>query len=152
MLDGESARAVPAGTEVALTVDDLPAHAPLPPGATRLGIAARMIEALISHGAHGTVGFVNGAAVDGHPEHEAILRAWDDARLPLGSGEEPEMRLVRFRTLGCYPLTGAVESSAASLEAIVAEMIAARTSERGGRLIDKEASASMEKKKREGYF
>ena len=85
MLDGESARAVPAGTEVALTVDDLPAHAPLPPGATRLGIATRMIEALISHGAHGTVGFVNGAAVDGHPEHEAILRAWDDARLPLGN-------------------------------------------------------------------
>jgi sulfate adenylyltransferase subunit 2 len=76
----------------------------------------------------------------------------DDDRLPLGSGEQPEMRLVRFRTLGCYPLTGAVESNAASLEAIVAEMIAARTSERGGRLIDKEASASMERKKREGYF
>ena len=76
----------------------------------------------------------------------------DDDRLPLGPGEEPEMRLVRFRTLGCYPLTGAVESNAATLEAIVAEMLAARTSERGGRLIDKESSASMEKKKREGYF
>ena len=76
----------------------------------------------------------------------------DDERLPLQPGERPEMRLVRFRTLGCYPLTGAVESSATSLEAIVAEMIAARTSERGGRLIDQEASASMEKKKREGYF
>jgi sulfate adenylyltransferase subunit 2 len=76
----------------------------------------------------------------------------DDARLPIRPGEAPEKRLVRFRTLGCYPLTGAVESNAASLEAIVAEMIAARTSERGGRLIDKEASASMEKKKREGYF
>jgi sulfate adenylyltransferase subunit 2 len=76
----------------------------------------------------------------------------DDDRLPLSSGEAPEMRLVRFRTLGCYPLTGAVESSATSLEAIVAEMIAARTSERGGRLIDQETSASMEKKKREGYF
>jgi sulfate adenylyltransferase subunit 2 len=76
----------------------------------------------------------------------------DDERLPLLPGEEPEARRVRFRTLGCYPLTGAIESNAASLEAIVAEMLAARTSERGGRLIDKEASASMEKKKREGYF
>jgi sulfate adenylyltransferase subunit 2 len=76
----------------------------------------------------------------------------DDDRLPLSPGEEPETRLIRFRTLGCYPLTGAVESNAASLEAIVAEMLAARTSERGGRLIDKESSASMEKKKREGYF
>jgi sulfate adenylyltransferase subunit 2 len=76
----------------------------------------------------------------------------DDDRLPLGPGEAPEMRIVRFRTLGCYPLTGAVESNAATLEAIVAEMLAARTSERGGRLIDKESSASMEKKKREGYF
>jgi len=76
----------------------------------------------------------------------------DDDRLPLSPGERPAMRLVRFRTLGCYPLTGAVESNATSLEAIVAEMMAARTSERGGRLIDKEASASMERKKREGYF
>jgi sulfate adenylyltransferase subunit 2 len=76
----------------------------------------------------------------------------DDDRLPLAPGEAPEQMLVRFRTLGCYPLTGAIESNATSLEAIVAEMIAARTSERGGRLIDKEASASMEKKKREGYF
>jgi sulfate adenylyltransferase subunit 2 len=76
----------------------------------------------------------------------------DDARLRLDPGEEPEQRLVRFRTLGCYPLTGAIDSDADTLEAIVAEMIAARTSERGGRLIDKEASASMERKKREGYF
>ena len=76
----------------------------------------------------------------------------DDDRLPIRPGEEPDMRLVRFRTLGCYPLTGAIESNASSLEAIVAEMIAARTSERGGRVIDKEAGASMEKKKREGYF
>jgi sulfate adenylyltransferase subunit 2 len=76
----------------------------------------------------------------------------DDARLPLAAGERPELKRVRFRTLGCYPLTGAVESSAVSLKEIVAEMIAARTSERGGRLIDKESSASMEKKKREGYF
>jgi sulfate adenylyltransferase subunit 2 len=76
----------------------------------------------------------------------------DDERLPLAPGEEPEMRLVRFRTLGCYPLTGAIESNATSLEAIVAEMMAARTSERGGRVIDREAGASMERKKREGYF
>jgi sulfate adenylyltransferase subunit 2 len=76
----------------------------------------------------------------------------DDDRLPLGPGEAPEQRLIRFRTLGCYPLTGAVESNATTLEAIVAEMLAARTSERGGRLIDREASASMERKKREGYF
>jgi sulfate adenylyltransferase subunit 2 len=76
----------------------------------------------------------------------------DDSRLRLAEGEQPEERLVRFRTLGCYPLTGAIDSDADTLEAIVAEMIAARTSERGGRLIDKEASASMERKKREGYF
>ena len=76
----------------------------------------------------------------------------DDDRLRLSSGEKPEDMVVRFRTLGCYPLTGAIESNADTLEAIVAEMISARTSERGGRLIDKEASASMERKKREGYF
>ncbi len=76
----------------------------------------------------------------------------DDERMRLNPGEEPRMRMVRFRTLGCYPLTGAIESNATTLEAIVAEMIAARTSERGGRLIDRESSASMEKKKREGYF
>jgi sulfate adenylyltransferase subunit 2 len=76
----------------------------------------------------------------------------DDDRLRMAPGEAPEQRLVRFRTLGCYPLTGAIDSNADTLEAIVAEMIAARTSERGGRLIDKEASASMERKKREGYF
>ncbi len=76
----------------------------------------------------------------------------DDDRLPLAPDETPEARLVRFRTLGCYPLTGAIESNATSLEAIVAEMLAASTSERGGRLIDMEAAASMERKKREGYF
>ena len=85
-------------------------------------------------------------------ERSGQLIMVDDHRLPLAPGEKPEQRLIRFRTLGCYPLTGAVESNAASLEAIVAEMMTARTSERGGRLIDKEASASMEKKKREGYF
>jgi sulfate adenylyltransferase subunit 2 len=76
----------------------------------------------------------------------------DDDRLPLLPGETPELRRVRFRTLGCYPLTAAVESDAATLPEIVREMLIARTSERSGRLIDHDDSASMEKKKREGYF
>jgi sulfate adenylyltransferase subunit 2 len=76
----------------------------------------------------------------------------DDNRLPLEAGERPEMRRVRFRTLGCYPLTGAIESDAHSLEAIVTEMKTVRVSERQGRLIDSDGAASMEKKKREGYF
>ncbi|CAM3246369.1 sulfate adenylyltransferase subunit CysD [Asticcacaulis taihuensis] len=76
----------------------------------------------------------------------------DDDRLPLNPGEVPEMKSVRFRTLGDYPLTAAVESEADTLEAIVAEMLVARTSERSGRLIDHDEAGSMEKKKREGYF
>ena len=76
----------------------------------------------------------------------------DDGRLPLEPGEQPQIKLVRFRTLGCYPLTGAIESDANSLEDIVAEMRRARVSERQGRLIDSDESSSMEKKKREGYF
>jgi sulfate adenylyltransferase subunit 2 len=76
----------------------------------------------------------------------------DDDRMKLRPGEQAEQRLVRFRTLGCYPLTGAIESSAATLEEIVAEMFTATTSERQGRVIDHDESASMEKKKREGYF
>jgi sulfate adenylyltransferase subunit 2 len=76
----------------------------------------------------------------------------DDERLPLEPGEQPQMRMVRFRTLGCYPLTGAIESTAANLNDIVAEMETARVSERQGRLIDTDEAASMEKKKREGYF
>ncbi len=76
----------------------------------------------------------------------------DDERLPMEPGETPAMKLVRFRTLGCYPLTGAIESGADTLEAIVEEMTIARTSERQGRLIDSDESGSMEKKKREGYF
>jgi sulfate adenylyltransferase subunit 2 len=76
----------------------------------------------------------------------------DDDRMPLDAGEKPEMRLVRFRTLGCYPLTGAIESPATSLEEIVVEMSTATVSERQGRLIDSDEAASMEKKKREGYF
>jgi len=76
----------------------------------------------------------------------------DDERLPLEPGETPQMRLVRFRTLGCYPLTAAMESPAATLPEIVGEMLLARTSERSGRLIDHDESGSMEKKKREGYF
>ena len=76
----------------------------------------------------------------------------DDNRLPLQPGEKPEMRRIRFRTLGCYPLTGAIESDADSVAAIVAEMQSTRLSERQGRLIDSDEIASMEKKKREGYF
>ena len=76
----------------------------------------------------------------------------DDDRLPLEPGEEPELRRVRFRTLGCYPLTGAIESDAATPVEIVAELQTARHSERQGRLIDADADASMERKKREGYF
>ena len=76
----------------------------------------------------------------------------DDERLPLEPGEQPELRLVRFRTLGCYPLSGAIESAAATLDDIVAEMETAQVSERQGRLIDSDEVASMEKKKREGYF
>ena len=76
----------------------------------------------------------------------------DDDRLPLEPGETPEMRLVRFRTLGCYPLTGAIESQAESLPEVIGEMLLATTSERQGRVIDRDASASMEDKKQEGYF
>ena len=85
-------------------------------------------------------------------ERDGLLLMVDDDRLPL-NGEQPEMRRVRFRTLGCYPLTGAVESEASSVEEIVAEMLVTTTSERQGRAIDRDAgAASMEKKKQEGYF
>jgi sulfate adenylyltransferase subunit 2 len=76
----------------------------------------------------------------------------DDERLPLGPGESPELKQVRFRTLGCYPLTGAIESDAASPADILAELRGARQSERQGRLIDSDEDSSMERKKREGYF
>ncbi len=76
----------------------------------------------------------------------------DDDRMPLEPGETPEMRMVRFRTLGCYPLTGAIDSTATTLPEIIEEMLIARNSERQGRLIDSDSSGSMEQKKREGYF
>ncbi len=76
----------------------------------------------------------------------------DDERLPLGPGEKPMMKRVRFRTLGCYPLTGAVESEAETLTDIIQEMLLATTSERQGRVIDHDSTGSMEKKKQEGYF
>ncbi len=76
----------------------------------------------------------------------------DDERIPLNPGEVPELRMVRFRTLGCYPLTAALESGAATLEAIIDETLAARSSERHGRLIDHDGAGSMERKKQEGYF
>ena len=76
----------------------------------------------------------------------------DDERMALEPGEEPMLRRIRFRTLGCYPLTGAIESSAATLPHVIQEMLLARTSERQGRVIDHDATGSMEKKKQEGYF
>ncbi|RWU12939.1 sulfate adenylyltransferase subunit CysD [Pseudidiomarina gelatinasegens] len=76
----------------------------------------------------------------------------DDERMPLQPGETPELKTVRFRTLGCYPLTGAIESSASTLPEIIQEMLLTNTSERQGRVIDNDASGSMEKKKMEGYF
>ena len=85
-------------------------------------------------------------------ERDGTLIMRDDERMKLKPGETVQDRLVRFRTLGCYPLTGAIESDADSLEGIVAEMFTARTSERQGRLIDSDEKASMEKKKKEGYF
>jgi len=85
-------------------------------------------------------------------ERAGTLIMVDDERLPLMDGEVPQHRQVRFRTLGCYPLTGAVESTAATLDEVIGEMRLARTSERQGRLIDSDDTASMERKKREGYF
>jgi len=85
-------------------------------------------------------------------ERDGLTLLVDDERIPL-NGEQPQMRRVRFRTLGCYPLTGAVESNACTVEEIVAEMLVTTTSERQGRAIDRDAgAASMEKKKQEGYF
>ena len=85
-------------------------------------------------------------------ERDGMLIMVDDERMPIGPEDKIENRLVRFRTLGCYPLTGAIESDAVNLQDIVREMLTARTSERQGRLIDKDEAGSMEKKKREGYF
>jgi sulfate adenylyltransferase subunit 2 len=85
-------------------------------------------------------------------ERDGVLVMVDDERMPLLPNEKPKLRKVRFRTLGCYPLTGAVESTAATIPEIIAEMERARTSERQGRLIDQDAPGSMEIKKQEGYF
>jgi sulfate adenylyltransferase subunit 2 len=85
-------------------------------------------------------------------ERNGTLLMVDDERMPLEPGEVPEQKLVRFRTLGCYPLTGAIESDADSLTGIIEEMLLSRSSERQGRVIDHDSSGSMEKKKREGYF
>ena len=85
-------------------------------------------------------------------ERDGALIMVDDERMPLRPGETPEMKSVRFRTLGCYPLTGAVESTAATLPEIIQEMLLTTTSERQGRMIDHDQAASMEKKKQEGYF
>jgi sulfate adenylyltransferase subunit 2 len=92
------------------------------------------------------------AAVRPVVERDGALIMVDDDRMPLRPGEVPQMRSVRFRTLGCYPLTGAVESTATTLPEVIQEMLLTRTSERQGRVIDHDTSASMEKKKQEGYF
>jgi len=85
-------------------------------------------------------------------ERDGTLIMVDDERMPLKPGEKPMMKSVRFRTLGCYPLTGAIESTAATLPDIIQEMLLTKSSERQGRVIDHDSSASMEKKKQEGYF
>ncbi|PFG09269.1 sulfate adenylyltransferase subunit CysD [Marinobacter sp. LV10MA510-1] len=85
-------------------------------------------------------------------ERDGTLIMVDDERMPMEPGETPQMKRVRFRTLGCYPLTGAVESDATTLPEIIQEMLLTKTSERQGRVIDHDSSASMEQKKREGYF
>lgn len=85
-------------------------------------------------------------------ERDGILIMVDDDRMPLKEGETPDMKSVRFRTLGCYPLTGAVESTAATLPEVIQEMLLTKTSERQGRVIDHDEAGSMEKKKMEGYF
>ncbi|CAB3777799.1 Sulfate adenylyltransferase subunit 2 [Paraburkholderia caffeinitolerans] len=85
-------------------------------------------------------------------ERDGTLIMVDDERLPLREGEVPQMKNVRFRTLGCYPLTGAIESEADTMPGIIEEMLLAKTSERQGRLIDSDSAGSMEKKKQEGYF
>lgn len=85
-------------------------------------------------------------------ERDGALIMVDDERLPLATGEKPQIRKVRFRTLGCYPLTGAIESDAETLADVIAELEASSVSERQGRVIDKDTGASMERKKREGYF
>jgi sulfate adenylyltransferase subunit 2 len=85
-------------------------------------------------------------------DRDGTLIMVDDERMPLKEGEEPEMKMVRFRTLGCYPLTGAIESEATTLPEIIQEMLLTTTSERQGRVIDNDSAGSMEKKKMEGYF
>ena len=85
-------------------------------------------------------------------ERDGVLIMVDDDRLPLGPGEQPQLKKVRFRTLGCYPLTGAIESEADTLPLIIQEMLLATQSERQGRVIDFDQSGSMEEKKKEGYF
>jgi sulfate adenylyltransferase subunit 2 len=85
-------------------------------------------------------------------ERNGLMIMVDDERLPLAPGEAPQLKTMRFRTLGCYPLTGAIESGATRVPEIIRELIESRFSERRGRLIDHDGPASMERKKQEGYF
>ena len=92
------------------------------------------------------------AAVRPVVERDGNIIMVDDGRFPLKEGEVPQMKSVRFRTLGCYPLTGGIESTASTLDDIIEETLASVESERTSRVIDKEAAGSMERRKREGYF
>ena len=85
-------------------------------------------------------------------ERDGMLMMLDDDRVPALASDSAQIKKVRFRTLGCYPLTGAIESEADTIEAVIEEMLASTMSERQGRVIDRDATASMEKKKQEGYF
>jgi sulfate adenylyltransferase subunit 2 len=85
-------------------------------------------------------------------ERDGMLMMLDDDRVPVRAGDSAQIKKIRFRTLGCYPLTGAIESEADTIEAVIEEMLATTMSERQGRVIDRDATASMEKKKQEGYF
>src|SRR5262249_56204242 len=98
------------------------------------------------------VGGVVGAAEGGGGGGGGMVSRVDDNRLPMDAGEKPQMRRVRFRTLGCYPLSGAIESKAETVPEIIEELVAARSSERQGRVIDHDQAAAMEKKKEEGEF
>jgi sulfate adenylyltransferase subunit 2 len=92
------------------------------------------------------------AAVRPTIERNGVLIVRDDERMPLREGESLRQRMVRFRTLGCWPLTAAIQSDAADLESVIAETLAANVSERQGRLIDHDEAGAMERKKQEGYF
>ena len=155
-------REVAAGDTLRLTAEARDAAGAIVPGVQfRFSATGGRFEGtvdqtgLVTAGATGTMPIAVAAILPGERpvvERNGTLIMVDDDRLPLQPGERIERRRVRFRTLGCYPLTGAVESAATTLQDIVLELLQSRQSERQGRVIDHDAAASMEKKKREGYF